>query len=149
MKSSSHSDFPSSEPICLEIARTQLGVTEAKNPGAVVGYHQATRLRAQSARTPWCASFVCWVLEKAGLPNPRTARAADFAVYGVPTYAEPGCIVVLDKAAPDAGGSGHCAFLVGVDGGDLLLLGGNQSNSVCVKRFPAERPIAYRWPTPG
>jgi uncharacterized protein (TIGR02594 family) len=137
---------PSSEPVWLEVARSQLGVTEAKNPGTVVGYHQATRLRAQSAKTPWCASFVSWCLEKVGLPNPRTARARDFATYGVATYAEPGCIIVLDKMATDAGGSGHVAFLVGVEGADLLLLGGNQSNSVCIKRYPAERAIAYRWP---
>ncbi len=55
-----------------------MGVTEAKNAAKIVEYHQATRLRAQSAKTAWCASFVCWVLERAGLPNPKTARAAGF-----------------------------------------------------------------------
>ncbi len=132
----------------LNIARLQLGVTEAKDPGKVVEYHQATRLKATSPRTPWCASFVCWVLEKAGLPNPRTARAADFVTYGNETYCEPGCIVVFSKTHPDAAGSGHVAFLVGVDGDQLLCLGGNQANSVCVKKYPASLANAYRWPPP-
>ncbi len=136
----------SSEPVVLEIARTQLGVSESKNPAKIIEYHQATRLKAKSVKTPWCASGVCWVLERAGLPNPATARAADFLKYGKETYPEPGCIVVFDKAHPDAGGSGHVAFLVEVDGDQLVCLGFNQGNSVCIRKYPASRALSYRWP---
>jgi len=35
---------------------------------------------------------------------------------------------------------------VGADGGDLLCLGGNQSNAVCVRPYPWSKLLGLRWP---
>ncbi len=146
-----HTLKPESEPIVLEVARKELGVREGRDDKRIVAYHQATRLRAQNSKTAWCASFVCWVLEQSGLPNPRTARAADFIKYGRETFLEPGAIVVFappPKGKPNAdnASSGHVGFLVGVEGENLIVLSGNSANCVRISPYPVSRLVATRWP---
>jgi hypothetical protein len=44
-------------------------------------------------------------------------------------------------------GGGHIAIVVGRDQhGYLMCLGGNQSDAVNIKPFPADRPVSFRWP---
>jgi hypothetical protein len=44
-------------------------------------------------------------------------------------------------------GGGHVGFLVGTDErGRLMVLGGNQGNSVNVAPFDRSRVLGYRWP---
>ena len=45
-------------------------------------------------------------------------------------------------------GGGHVGFVVGRDAtGNIMVLGGNQSDAVNVRAFPASRVTGYRWPT--
>ena len=57
------------ESICL----AELGVREhtGKNDGSRV--EEYLRYTGLAKGQPWCASFVCWCLAKAGIPNPRSA----------------------------------------------------------------------------
>jgi uncharacterized protein (TIGR02594 family) len=139
----------SDEPEWLKIARREIGVKEVRGGGnhpRILQYHAATRLKAQSDEIPWCASYVCWCLEQAGVRSTRSARAADFATWGQPCELKDGAIVVFSKADPDAGGSGHVAFCVGVEGDSVMVLGGNQANAVSVAKRPRSRIVAVRWP---
>jgi hypothetical protein len=44
-------------------------------------------------------------------------------------------------------GGGHVGFVVGKDqAGNLMVLGGNQSDSVNIKPFKTDRVVGYRWP---
>lgn len=44
-------------------------------------------------------------------------------------------------------GGGHIAIVVGRDTrGHLMCLGGNQSDTVSILPFPADRPRSFRWP---
>ena len=139
----------SNEPIWLQAARREIGVKE--RPGAgdhprILQYHQATRLRATHDSVAWCASFVCWVLESVGLTSTRSAAAASYRTYGRKCELVPGAIVVFGKADPDAAGTGHVGFCVGVEGDQVLLLGGNQGNAVCIAKRPISRIVSVRWP---
>lgn len=137
------------EPPWLLNARFEIGVKEKPGVGShprILEYHRSTRLHAMSDEIPWCASFVCWALETVNVRSTRSARAADFATYGEPGWLIPGAIVVFGKADPDAGGSGHVAFCVGLDGSDVLVLGGNQRNEVNISARPLSRVVAVRWP---
>lgn len=137
------------EPPWLEIARRELGVKEipgSKSHPRILQYHQATRLHAQDESVPWCASFVCWCLEQAGVRSTRSAAAASYATYGRPCELVDGAIVVFGKADSDAGGSGHVAFLVGMEGDNVWVLGGNQGNAVSIAKRPKSRIVAVRWP---
>lgn len=93
--------------------------------------------------TPWCAAFVGAMLERAGVQSTRFESARSYETWGV-KLAQPvrGCVVVFSRD-----GGGHVGFVVGQDkAGNLLVLGGNQSDAVNVRAFPRSRVTAYRWP---
>ena len=92
---------------------------------------------------PWCALFANMILTKVGLKGTETLWALDWAKWGVR----------LDGPAVGAfapmkrDGGGHIAVVVGRDQhGNLMCLGGNQSDAVNIKPFPVERPLSFRWP---
>jgi uncharacterized protein (TIGR02594 family) len=140
--------LPELEPPWLPIARRELGVHETLGPKAtarIVEYHKATSLKATSDETPWCASFVNWAFAQVGIRATGSARALSFAPWGV-FLKEPrlGCVAVIEHP----GGRGHVAFVVGRDATTkyLHLLGGNQGDSVSIKRTAESAIIGYRWP---
>ncbi len=93
--------------------------------------------------TPWCAAFVGACLERAGIKSSRFESAKSYMQWGIP-LAEPivGCIVVFTRQ-----GGGHVGFVAGQDrAGNLMVLGGNQSDAVNIKAFPKTRVTGYRWP---
>lgn len=114
----------------IRIARAELGVLEIKgdehNP-RIIEYHSTTG-KFQDDETPWCSSFVNWVITQAGLKGTNSARAASWKDWGQklnkPAY---GCIGV--RIRPN--GSGHVGFIVGkLKNGRLVSLGDNQNDSV-------------------
>jgi hypothetical protein len=45
-------------------------------------------------------------------------------------------------------GGGHVGFIVGTDArGNLMVLGGNQSNAVSIAPFAKSRATGYYWPS--
>ena len=139
------------EPKWLEIARGELGQKElpggADNP-RIVEYLKATTLptNMQHDETAWCASFVCWCLEQAGVRSTRKANARSYLDWGRPvSFPSPGCVAVFVRGANPA--QGHVGFVVGVEpNGDILLLGGNQGNQVSIKRQDRGHLLSLRMP---
>jgi len=140
----------SSEPVWMEIARREIGVKELPGPGdnpRVVEYHKATTLRASEDAVPWCASFVSWCLESAGVESTFSARARSYESWGK-ALARPliGCVVVLSRGPNPA--QGHVGFYAGSHGPDhVKILGGNQGDAVSISAFPRRKVLGYRWPT--
>lgn len=133
----------------MAVARRELGVKERLGAGdnpQILRYHATTRLRATKDVVPWCAAYVCWVLEQCGFTSTRSAAAASYRTYGQRCELKPGAIVVFGKADPDAGGTGHVAFFVREDGDYVWVLGGNQANQVSIAKRPKSRIVAVRWP---
>ena len=59
-----------------------------------------------------------------------------------PWCAAYGCVVVFSRD-----GGGHVGFVVGLQqNGDLMVLGGNQSDAVNIRAFSRSRVSGYRWP---
>lgn len=117
--------------------------------------------------TPWCAAFVNWCFERCGIAGTGSGWAQSFAVWGEPLEApRPGAVAVWSRGPAEGDApvvTGHVAFVVGDQGDDLLVLGGNQSDCVCTKTYPkhgfvtdtvaSAAParelyalIGYRWP---
>jgi uncharacterized protein (TIGR02594 family) len=139
-------------PKWYRLATEELGQQEirgaAHNP-RIVAYQQATGLRANDDETPWCGSFVAWCLREADVPYnaARAAAARSWLSWGRrldrPTI---GCIVVFWRGKRD-GWQGHVGFYAGrAKNGDILVLGGNQGDSVSIRPYPADRLLGYRWP---
>lgn len=86
---------------------------------------------------PWCASFVCWVLEKVGMGSTNSKMARSYEKWGVPIHVDaylPGDIVVYFRNGL-ASGQGHVGFILKISNGMVYTLGGNQSNSVNITRY--------------
>lgn len=136
------------EPKWLTIARKEKGVHETPGPKAtarIVEYDSATTLKATSDEVPWCAAFVSWCLEQAGIKSTRSAAAMSYADYGEDLGNTPklGCIVVFEW---DSGGH-HVAFYVGAASDEYInCLGGNQHDAVNITSFPVANVLSYRWP---
>lgn len=144
-----------SKPKWMDIAAGEIGQKEIPGPVAnprIVAYDACTSLKATSDEVPWCAAFVCWCLEQAGIGSTRSAMASSYLNWGMQCEPRPGCIVVIRHEGLDAAtGSltgNHVAFLVSIDSAHINLLGGNQHDSVKISSFPlaAYEVRAFRWP---
>ena len=135
------------EPSWLVEARKHIGLSEVKGPR-----HQAEILQMwkdikrggiKDDETPWCAAFVGAMLERSGVRSTRFESAKSYLQWGR-TLVDPvvGCVVVFSRD-----GGGHVGFAVGRDEqGNLLVLGGNQSDEVNIRAFPVSRVTGYRYP---
>lgn len=142
------------EPRWMTIARGWLGTKEV-DPGSnpsIEAFHAATRGGSSTDDVPWCASFVNYCLQQAGIKGTRTKRARDFEAFGMRTTFRYGCLVVFWRGSPHSG-AGHVGFGVAEVGEQVWVLGGNQSarraplGGVNIKPYSADRLLTYRWPS--
>lgn len=137
-----------SDPIWLKRAFEEVGQKEIKgskdNP-RIIEYHSVTSLKATDDEVPWCASFVCWVLEKCNMKSTRSAAARSYLDFGNKIYKpKRGAIAVF--ARPPNPSSGHVAFYLYETDKQICVLGGNQDNQVKVSLYNRSNLLAYRWP---
>lgn len=130
----------------LDIARSEIGQKEisgSKHNTRILEYHDATKLNASDDETPWCAAFVSWCLEKAGIKSMNSAWARDYLAWGK-VIDEPvlGCVVVFKRGT----NSGHVAFFLKDNGETIRVLGGNQGNMVCEAEYKKKDLLGYRMP---
>ena len=134
----------------MDTAWGELGVEEVAGPGnnpRIQEYHAACGVEESPDSVAWCSSYVNWCMMKCGRPRTKSRAARSWVKWGVGlTDPIPGCVVVLWRVAPDAW-QGHVGLFVGDLGDHILMLGGNQSNEVCVRRYPKVRVLQYRWPS--
>lgn len=135
----------------IDIAKQELGVKEvpkitANNP-RIIEYHSTTG-KFLDDETPWCSSFVNWVVGKAGIKGTNSARALSWQNWGAkldkPAYGSIG-VIKWPKG-------GHVGFVVGIkrdrNGKEkIILLGGNQSNKVQYSEFAKHLFVAFVYPS--
>lgn len=103
---------------------------------------------------PWCSRFMNYVAWLLRLPRSKSLLARSWLGVGssVPLdEAEPGFdVVILQRGDGDQPGPevldapGHVGLFAGKDGESILILGGNQSDSVNVQSYPASRLLGIR-----
>lgn len=133
--------------IWITKALTYLGLKEIKgevDAPEIVQFWKDIKLGGiKDDETPWCAGYVGAVLEQVGIRSTRSAASQSYLKWGE-ALKEPimGCIVVFKRD-----GGGHVGFVMGKDQkGNLMVLGGNQSDAVNIKPFKTDRVVGYRWP---
>jgi uncharacterized protein (TIGR02594 family) len=130
----------------MDIAIAELGVHEDSDAGEhnerIVEYHQTTTLKATTDETPWCSSFVNWVMKQAGKTGTNNALARSWLDWGQEiTTPTPGAVVVIKKKTPgftQATGSStgfHVGFFVSLSPSHIRILGGNQGDQVKYSNF--------------
>ncbi len=139
----------SPEAAWMKVARAEMGVTEdpqGSNP-RIEAYHASTEGGAADDAVAWCASFVNFCVEAAGVRGTRSKAARAWLDWGVDAGDfVPGCIVVLKRGSPP---KGHVGFFAGFESGRIKLLGGNQGNQVAVASFDVDRVLARRLAAPA
>lgn len=89
---------------------------------------------------PWCGLFMAHVASKAGKPVVASPLwALSWAKWGNACEPELGCVMTFKRD-----GGGHVGLYVGEDDTAYHILGGNQSDKVCVTRIPKSRFYAAR-----
>lgn len=140
-------------------ALAELGVQEVSGKGAnprIVEYLKSCpslpAAMAKTDETAWCSAFANWCMAKARYKGTNSALARSWLSWGHPLD-EPreGCIVVFASPArgPQAGHVGMYSKQSRTPYAKALqyhVLGGNQSNRVCVAPYSATQVIALRWP---
>lgn len=91
--------------------------------------------------TAWCSAFVNWCITLSGVEGTNSPAARSWAKWGIQdTHPSQGSIVVWKRFQGAQGDmqlvGGHVAFLLADEGEKLYVLGGNQSNKVCRRRYP-------------
>ena len=127
-------------------AESQLGVSEipgSQHNPTIIGYHATTTLAAKSDETPWCSSFVNWNMDQSDIQGTNSASALSWKGWGreldEPTY---GCVGVIDWGK----GKGHVGFIVGQNGDNYIMLGGNQKDAVRYSEFKKSLFVSFRYP---
>lgn len=135
------------EPRWLMQARRHMGLREIRGPEhaeqIVQFWKDIRRGGIKDDETPWCAAFVGSCLERTGVVSTRFESATSYRDWGVKLdHPEVGAVAVIARP-----GGAHVFFVVGRDaGGNIVGLGGNQSDAVGFATFDRGAIQAYRWP---
>lgn len=132
-----------------DLAKAELGVHETSGESAtarIIEYAKHTSLHADSDEVAWCSSFANFIVDSAGFKGTGSAAARSWLVWGKPIDKPVlGCVVVFRRGTPP---SGHVAFCdhPDISNGIIRVIGGNQSDSVCVARYKVADVLGYRVP---
>jgi uncharacterized protein (TIGR02594 family) len=134
-------------PKHIAIAFGELHTREVVGPRhnpRIIEYHSTTRLKATTDEISWCSSFVNWCVEQAGMTGTDSAAARSWLDWGRQVHeVELGCVAVFQRGANPS--QGHVGFALGTTPkGQIILLGGNQSNEVSVELYSRDRLLGLR-----
>lgn len=140
------------------VAHRWIGLRETPGAGhssAVLAMLQLDDRSVRDDETPWCSAFVNFVAWQLGLPRSASLSARSWLSVGTPielAAAAPGWDVVVLSRGPNAppasvrAAPGHVGFYASHDErrGTVKLLGGNQSDQVCLEEFSLARLLGVR-----
>lgn len=137
----------------MKIAIGELGQKEIPGPKdnpRIKEYQKVTGndISSYSDEVPWCASFVSWCLEQAGVKSTKNGMAMSYYGWGKDVKADPpyGAIVVWQWSS----GGHHVSFFEGWSDSEkrnVKEIGGNQSDAVTRNEYASRYIIAMRMPS--
>lgn len=142
---------PVDYPLWVKFALAQVGVVEktgAGNNPVIMAWAKAEGGSVAKSYTadsiPWCALFQNMVFTKCGIRGTETLWALDWNEWGIKLSGPAvGAVAPMKRE-----GGGHVFTVLGKDkAGNIIGVGGNQSDAVNIRGVPKERPLSYRWPT--
>jgi uncharacterized protein (TIGR02594 family) len=143
------SDFEGVAPSALiNTAKSVLGMNEKAQKDTLAKFLAKGGINIDPSKTAWCAAFVNATLQENGLSGTGALNARSFLNWGSEVKTPKlGDVVVFSRGSdPNAG---HVGFFKGFDeNGDILVLGGNQSDSVNIQSYSKDRLLGFRRP-PG
>lgn len=132
----------------FKIALGEYGTTEwpgaTHNPKVMKYFKDCGFPTVKDDETSWCSAFVCWCIQKAGMKHSGSLAARSWMNWGEPVFdPQVGDIAVFWRNDPK-GWQGHVGFFVRQNGDRVFVLGGNQSNQVCIDDYAGAQLLGYR-----
>jgi uncharacterized protein (TIGR02594 family) len=136
------------ETSAYELAQRFVGIKGV--PGTTANPQILSMLRLDESwpeddSVPWCSAFVNYVAWLLRLPRSKSLLARSWLTIGEVVSlneAEPGLDVVIFKRGKGIqpgpkviNAPGHVGFYAGVEGSQILVLGGNQADSVSISPY--------------
>lgn len=132
----------------LDIALSEIGtledVSSGSNPEVLKYYKEIGQGWVHDDDVAWCAAFVGYCLEKAGIQSIRLLNARSYLKWSVPTPDPKQGDVVVFWRISSTSSFGHVAFFLRKQGNYVWVFGGNQSDSVKAERYPLSQVLSYR-----
>lgn len=124
-------DIPASKTPWLDLAIACVGKCEGKDDEWIKSLFKRTRFgEADSSAVPWCAAFVCTMVELSGFKSTNSASAHEQENLGYECFTVPGAVLVWRHRYGSLSGHYHTNILVQrIDGKFFKCVGGNQSMS--------------------
>ncbi|MCT4602053.1 MAG: TIGR02594 family protein [Marinifilum sp.] len=118
---------------------------EKKNNTQIMDYLHTTGSWWQNDETPWCSAFCNWTMKENDIVGTNSAKALSWDSWGNSlTKPAIGSIAVFSYGK----GRGHVGYVIGkTSSGSLIILGGNQSNSVKYSVFSTSKIKSYVYPS--
>jgi len=140
-----------------EIAQRFVGIKEVSGSTAnpqILAMLKLDQKWPEDDSVPWCSGFVNYVAWLLRLPRSKSLRARSWLTIGEVVKledAEPGFdVVIFKRGGGDQPGldtinaPGHVGFYAGIDGNNILTLGGNQNDTVGINSYPVDRLLGIR-----
>lgn len=132
----------------INIALAEYGIKEIPgsnhNPRILEYFKEIGRAWVSDDETAWCSAFANYVAKTAGFEFSGELNARSWIDCGCETNKpEIGDVVVFWREDPRSW-KGHVAFFIRETKDLVYVLGGNQSNQVCIKAYPKARLLQYR-----
>ncbi|MEN6306077.1 MAG: TIGR02594 family protein [Armatimonadia bacterium] len=132
----------------MEIAREELGVSEVAGkiarPRIIEYFAAAGHPEVKSDETAWCSAFANFCMERAGIKGTMSLAARSWLRWGRPCSPKAGCVMVFKRGT--SSWQGHVGFYVSETPTHYEILGGNQDNSVSIRRYPKTAFLGSRCP---
>ena len=140
-----------------ELAQRFVGIKEV--PGSTANPQILAMLKLDMNRpeddsVPWCSGFVNYIAWLLRLPRSKSLRARSWLTIGEVIdleEAEPGFdLAVFKRGGGNQPGPeiidapGHVGFYAGIENKKVLVLGGNQGDSVSISSYPKSRLLGVR-----
>jgi uncharacterized protein (TIGR02594 family) len=144
---------PMPEPLLpwVAVAENLLGTREilgSRSNPVILDWAGSLDIHYPGDDVPWCGLFIAHcigsTLPDEILPN-NPLGAREWERFGDPTEPRLGAIMVFWRESRQSG-KGHVGLYTGEDKGGFRILGGNQSDKVCLTWIARERLTKARWP---
>jgi uncharacterized protein (TIGR02594 family) len=140
----------------FQVAQTWVGTKELPGnencPAILAMIDSCDHAGKISDEIAWCSAFINFICKQLRLPRSKSLAAKSWLNVGFPVSihdAQPDSdIVIFNRTANPA--LGHVGFFAGIDphkdeaNQTLVILGGNQSNSVSLQHYPIDQVAGVR-----